>query len=93
MEGLGTVDVQDGTGDATLVSAVGARLAAAGGTVGAVTPTGATLSAVLYPSSAAAPAEALAAALGLTGAAQPGSVSRITVVLGTEDAARVACTG
>ncbi len=63
----------------------------AGGAVGVVTATQDATSAVLYPDGQDAVATALADALGLTGAAQVGDVDRITVVIGTGDAARLDC--
>ncbi len=72
-------------------TAVGARVAEAGGTVGAVSATQDTTSGVLYPEGQAEVATALADALGLTGTAQVGDVERVTVVIGAGDAARLAC--
>ena len=63
----------------------------AGGTVGVVTATQDATSAVLYPDGQDAVATALADALGLTGTAQVGDVDRITVVIGSGDAARLDC--
>ncbi len=63
----------------------------AGGTVGVVTATQDATSAVLYPDGPSAPATALADALGVTGGAEVGDVDRITVVIGTGDAARLVC--
>ena len=62
-----------------------------GGTVGVVTATQDATSAVLYPDGQDAVATALADALGLTGTAQVGDVDRITVVIGSGDAARLDC--
>ena len=72
-------------------TAVGARVAEAGGAVGDVSATQDTTSRVLYPEGRAEPATALADALGLTGTAQVGDVERVTVVIGAGDAARLAC--
>jgi hypothetical protein len=72
-------------------TAVGARVVEAGGTVGAVTATQDTTSGVLYPEGRSEVATALADALGLTGAAQVGDVDRVTVVVGSADADRLAC--
>ena len=88
---LGTVDIRDGSADPSAATADGARVAEAGGTVGAVTTTQDATSAVLYPDDQGEVAAALADALGLTGAAQAGTVDRITVVVGSGDAARLAC--
>jgi membrane-bound lytic murein transglycosylase B len=90
---LGTVDIRDGSADPSVSTAVGARVAEAGGTVGDVSTTQDTTSGVLYPESQAEPATALADALGLTGAARVGDVQRVTVVIGAGDAARLACAG
>ncbi|WP_448612455.1 LytR C-terminal domain-containing protein [Geodermatophilus sp. URMC 60] len=70
---------------------VGARVEQAGGTVGDVSATQDTTSAVLYPDGQGERATALADALGLSGAARAGDVERITVVIGAGDAARLAC--
>ncbi|WP_157936762.1 LytR C-terminal domain-containing protein [Geodermatophilus chilensis] len=72
-------------------AAVGDRVADAGGTVGAVTTTQDATSGVLYPEGQAEVAAALADALGLPGTAQVGDVDRVTVVVGSGDAARLAC--
>ena len=74
-------------------AAVAARVADAGGTVGAVATTQDQTSGVLHPEGQAEVAAALADALGLPGTAQVGDVDRITVVVGAGDAARLACTG
>jgi len=88
---LGTVDLRDGSADPSVATAVGARVADAGGTVGVVTGTQDATSGVLYPEGQGEVAAGLADALGLTGAAQAGTVDRITVVIGSGDAARLAC--
>jgi hypothetical protein len=88
---LGTVDIRDGSADPSVSTAVGARVAEAGGTVGAVTTSQDTTSGVLYPEGRAEVATALADALGLTGSARVGNVERVTVVVGSGDAARLAC--
>jgi hypothetical protein len=72
-------------------AAVGDRVVDAGGTVGAVTATQDTTSGVLYPEGQSEVAAALADALGLTGRAQVGDVDRVTVVVGSADADRLAC--
>jgi hypothetical protein len=72
-------------------AAVGDRVVDAGGTVGAVTATQDTTSGVLYPEGQSEVAAALADALGLTGTAQVGDVDRVTVVVGSADADRLAC--
>ena len=72
-------------------TAVRARVAEAGGTVGAVTTSQDTTSGVLYPEGRAEVATTLADALGLTGSARLGNVERVTVVVGSGDAARLAC--
>jgi hypothetical protein len=90
---LGTVDIRDGSADPSVSTAVGARVAEAGGTVGAVTASQDTTSGVLYPEGRAEVATALADALGLTGTARVGNVERVTVVVGSGDAARLACAG
>ena len=89
--GLGTVDIHDGSTDPAVPAAVRTRIAQAGGAVGVVTATQDATSAVLHPDGQDAVATALADALGLTGAAQVGDVDRITVVIGTGDAARLDC--
>ena len=91
VESLGTVDVRDGSSDPAAPAAVAARVVQAGGTVGDVVTTQDTTSAVLYPDGLGAAATALAAALGVTGAAQVGPVDRITVVIGAGDAAGLVC--
>ncbi|MGY1762342.1 LytR C-terminal domain-containing protein [Geodermatophilus sp. SYSU D00805] len=90
---LGTVDIRDGSADPSVSTAVGTRVAEAGGTVGDVSATQATTSGVLHPEGEAEVAAALADALGLTGAAQVGDVERVTVVIGSGDAARLTCAG
>ena len=72
-------------------AAVGDRVVDAGGTVGAVTATQDTTSGVLHPEGQSEVAAALADALGLTGTAQVGDVDRVTVVVGSADADRLAC--
>ena len=76
-----------------MATAVRARVAEAGGTVGAVTATQDAASAVLHRDGQREVAAALADALGLTGTAQAGTVDRITVVIGSGDAARLTCAG
>ena len=90
---LGTVDIRDGAADPSVSTSVGARVAEAGGTVGAVTTSQDTTSGVLYPKGRAEVATALADALGLTGTARVADVERVTVVVGSGDAARLACAG
>jgi hypothetical protein len=92
VDSLGTVDVRDGSGDPAAAGGVGSRVEEAGGTVGTVTATEDTISAVLYPDGQEAVATALADALELSGAARVGTVDRVTVVIGAGDAARLTCT-
>ncbi|HEY4625359.1 MAG TPA: LytR C-terminal domain-containing protein, partial [Blastococcus sp.] len=68
------------------------RLRTAGMQVGAVTTTGATTSAVLYPDAQRPQAGVLAAALGLVGSAQLTAVDHVTVVIGAQDSDRVLAT-
>jgi membrane-bound lytic murein transglycosylase B len=92
VDALGTVDVRNASGDPALAGGVGTRVEQAGGTVGTVTATEDATSAVLYPAGQDAVATALAEALGLSGAAQVGTVDRVTVVIGAGNSARLACT-
>jgi hypothetical protein len=66
---------------------VAAHLAAAGLTVGTVTAAGSTASGVEYPTSEQPQAQWLAETLGVAGLLRAGDVPRVTLVLGSADAA------